>query len=63
MAYISKTIQMKKIIPITILLLAIIFSFFQINKLNYGKYREIQDNLVNHPENLPTKEVAKKTAF
>ena len=53
---------MKKVLT-TVILLFILFWFFQINKLNYHKHREIQDNLVDHPENLPTKEVAKNTAF
>ena len=53
---------MKKVLT-TVILLFILFGFFQINKLNYHKHREIQDNLVDHPENLPTKEVAKNTAF
>jgi hypothetical protein len=58
-----KDLIMKKIIPIVILLWIVLFGFFQTNKLNYRKYIEIQKNFVDHPENLPTKEVAKNTAF
>lgn len=46
-----------------IVLFFILFGFFQINKLNYWKHLQIRDNLVNHPEWLPKKEVAKNTSF
>ena len=46
-----------------IALIAVIFAFFEINKLNYKKHNQIKENIVNHPENLPTKEMAKNTAF
>jgi hypothetical protein len=56
------TIGIKKILPIVILII-ILSGFFQINKLNYIKNIEIKENLVEHPENLPKKGVAKNTAF
>ncbi len=40
-----------------------ILCFYQINTLNYNKSKEIKQNIVRHPENLPTKEMAKNTAF
>ncbi len=44
-------------------LVFILFLFYQINNLNYNKQKQIQDSFVNHPENLPTNEVAKITSF
>ncbi|MDR0772238.1 MAG: hypothetical protein LBF15_04330 [Candidatus Peribacteria bacterium] len=41
----------------------VFFSFYKINENNYKKYNEIKREMVNHPENLPKKEVAKATAF
>lgn len=37
--------------------------FYNINNLNYIKFREIRLETVNHPENLPTKQFAKNTSF
>lgn len=46
-----------------LLLILVLFWFFKINELNYQKEKQIQANLVNHPENLPKNEVAKATSF
>jgi uncharacterized protein YpmB len=58
---------MKKKITIIIIsvfmLLFSFFSFYKINENNYKKHNEIKEDLVNHPENLPKKEVAKATSF
>jgi hypothetical protein len=48
---------------IIILLLISFFSFYKINENNYKKHNEIKENLVDHPENLPKKDVAKATSF
>jgi hypothetical protein len=53
---------MKKIFFVIILILALI-SFYQINIINYDKISTIKRNIVEHPENLPTKEVAKNSAM
>ncbi len=53
---------MKKISIIILLLLSLI-GFYKINFENYKKHIEIKQNLIEHPENLPTKETAKNTAF
>jgi hypothetical protein len=53
---------MKKIITI-FLLIIILTGFLEIGRLNYKKHLQIKENLVNHPENLPTKNTAKSTAF
>jgi hypothetical protein len=54
---------MKKII-IFIFFIFLLFSFFHINKSNYEKYHiEIKQNIVEHPEFLPTKDVAKISSF
>lgn len=45
------------------ILIFILFGFSQINEINYKKHLEIRENLVNHPEWLPTKEVAFDTSF
>ena len=45
------------------IMILILFGFYQISKINYKKHREIKFNLVEHPENLPTKEMAKISAF
>ena len=54
-----------KIIQIIIILILIIsfYSFFKINNLNYQKHNDIKKSFVKHPENLPTKNTAKNTAF
>lgn len=41
----------------------ILASFFYISTLNYQKHIEIRDNYVQHPDGLPTPEVAKYTSF
>ncbi|MDR2411594.1 MAG: hypothetical protein LBD88_03285 [Candidatus Peribacteria bacterium] len=48
---------------IVIALLLSFFSFYKINENNYEKHNEIKKDLVDHPENLPKKEVAKATSF
>jgi len=53
---------MRKIILLILLILSLI-SFYKINELNYKKAITIKRNTVKHPENLPTKEVAKNTSF
>ncbi len=54
---------MKKII-IFIFFIFLLFSFFHINKFNYEKYHiEIKKDIVEHPEFLPTKDVAKISSF
>jgi len=44
-------------------LIFVLFLFYKINDLNYTKQTQIQDSYVNHPENLPTNDVAKITSF
>jgi len=53
---------MKQIFLLTLLLLSLT-SFYLINKINYVKARTIKLNIVKHPENLPTKEMAFNTSF
>lgn len=53
---------MKKILFIILLVLALT-SFYKINSLNYTKIKQIKQAIVNHPENLPTKEVAKNSTL
>jgi len=53
---------MKKISIIILLMLSLI-GFYKINFENYKKHIEIKQNFINHPEYLPTKETAQKTAF
>ena len=52
-----------KNIFIFILLILALISFYLINELNYKKIREIKLNVVEHPENLPTPEVAINSSF
>ena len=52
----------KNIFIFTLLILALT-SFYLINKLNYKKIREIKLNIVEHPESLPTPEVAVNSSF
>ncbi|MDD3145553.1 MAG: hypothetical protein PHV23_05595 [Candidatus Gracilibacteria bacterium] len=54
--------MLKKIIIIVFITICL-FSFFKINENNYLRHLEIKENLVNHPENLPSKDIAKATAF
>jgi len=53
---------MKKIVFI-IILLVILTGFYNINNANYSKHQDIKRNLVEHPENLPTKQTAVNTSF
>ncbi len=53
---------MKKILIVLFLIISLAW-FWKVNKLNYGKHWDIKMNLVQHPENLPTKEFAKDTSF
>nr|MDD3720240.1 hypothetical protein [Candidatus Gracilibacteria bacterium] len=53
---------LKKIFCI-LMLIIILFGFYKVNELNYQKKKQIQENLVNHPENLPKNDVAKATSF
>ena len=52
----------KKIFLIVLLIISLV-CFYLINELNYKKIRTIKLNVVEHPENLPTAEVAKNTSF
>lgn len=54
--------MLKKIIVIVFITIWL-FSFFKINETNYLKHIEIKEQLINHPENLPKKSIAKATAF
>jgi len=47
----------------TILLVGVLMSFYTINELNYGKQQQIQESIVNHPENLPESELAQITSI
>jgi hypothetical protein len=53
---------MKKI-GVIIVLLLILTGLYNINELNYINHLEIKQSIVNHPENLPTKETAENTSF
>lgn len=53
---------MKKISLIIVLIL-ILTSFYKINEINYKNHLEIKKSIVNHPENLPTKETADNTSL
>ena len=44
-------------------LIFILFCFYKVNEFNYLKHKIIKENLVKHPEHLPTKEVALNTSF
>ncbi|MCD5380487.1 hypothetical protein LR004_01035 [Candidatus Gracilibacteria bacterium] len=52
-----------KIVLFIILLVLALSSFYKINSLNYTKIKQINQSIVNHPENLPTKETAKNSTF
>ena len=54
--------EMKKI-GVIIILLLILKGLYNISELNYENHLEIKRNIVNHPENLPTKETAENTSF
>jgi len=53
---------MKKVFLIILLIISLI-CFYLINEINYKKIREIKLNTVEHPENLPTKEMAVNTSI
>jgi len=53
---------MKKII-IFLFFIILLTSFYYTNSQNYKKHIDIKQNLVRHPENLPTKETALATSF
>ncbi len=45
------------------LIILLLFWFYQINNNNYLKIQEIKQTIVNHPEFLPKKDIAKYTSF
>ena len=52
-----------KIVILVLSLLIIWVWFFQVNTQNYRKHLQIRDTYIEHPENLPTKDSARLTAF
>lgn len=52
-----------KFLIMVFLLLFVLYSFFEVNKINYTKHKEIKNNIVNHPENIPKKETARLNSF
>jgi len=52
-----------KIVPFIVLLVLALVSFYKINALNYTKTKQINESIVKHPENLPTKETARNSTF
>ena len=46
-----------------VLFISILFWFYKVNEWNYYKHKIIKENLIKHPENLPTKETAINTSF
>ncbi len=57
--------KLKKLLKFLIIFFILIwigFSFLYVNSLNYKKLRNIQLNLIEHPEGLPTSEFAKATS-
>lgn len=52
-----------KILSIILVLGTCCVGFFYVNSLNYIKHKEIQRAIVNHPELLPDKEMAKFTSI
>lgn len=54
--------QSKNLIIIVILLLTL-SGFYKVNSLNYQKHNDIKNSFIEHPENLPKKEVAVNTSF
>ena len=52
----------KRLITLSLLIL-ILIGFYWINSLNYTKHIEIKRNLVEHPENIPTKTAAINSSF
>ena len=53
---------MKKIL-FSLFFIILLSSFYYINNQNYKKHSDIKENLVRHPENLPTKKTALATSF
>lgn len=54
---------MKKII-IIIFFIFLLFSFYKINWFNYERYYiEVKNNIIEHPEHLPKKEIAKLSSL
>ena len=45
------------------LLLGIGAFFYHVNTLNYIKHKNIQANIVNHPEKLPNSDAARLASF
>ena len=58
----KKIFRIKNII-IAILLGISILSFYKINTLNYQKVKEIQQNVINHPDSLPESSLAEITSI
>ena len=57
---------MKKVISILIIIflfIIVLFTFYNINEKNYIKYKAINRHTIDHPENLPTKNLALNTSF
>ena len=48
---------------VCIMLVFTLIGFYKINTLNYGKHRQIQAVLINHPEKLPNSQTAKISSF
>lgn len=58
----TNKIILKKLL-FTLIIIFVLFGFYKINDLNYNKHKEISENLVIHPEWLPTKDFAVQTSF
>lgn len=54
--------MIKKVLVIIAIFISLGF-FYKINDINYEKHKQINENLVNHPENLPKKDFAKASSF
>jgi hypothetical protein len=59
----NKIIKMIKKLLVAIFLILSIYWFYKINNLNYEVIRKTKLHIVNHPEWLPKKNVAKITSF
>jgi len=59
----EKSIHIIKCIAIILGLLLVCMSFYKISELNYIKTRQIQESIINHPENLPQTQLAKITSI
>jgi len=53
---------MKKTL-LLLLIIILLWSFYKINELNYQKHIQISQNYVQHPDQLPKKELALQTSF